>query len=153
MSLDCNTENGRRYISYQHLCLQSFCAAKKVGYATTTDTSDADVDAILWRSSIVGVAEVKTRNLTHQQLSGFGSYLVTFSKLEKLRSVAKALRCPGLLLVYLIPETRTVWWKVCDSQGEWTVDVKVERTSTQATCNGGTAMRDNAYLPVSLMKC
>ncbi len=76
MSLDCNTENGRRYISYQHLCLQSFCAAKKVNYATTTDTSDADVDAILWRSSIVGVAEVKTRNLTHQQLSGFGSYLV-----------------------------------------------------------------------------
>jgi hypothetical protein len=111
------------------------------------------VDAILWRSSIVGVAEVKTRNLTYQQLSGFGSYLVTFSKLEKLRSVAKALRCPGLLLVYLIPETKTVWWKVCDGQGEWTVDVKVERTSTQATCNGGTAMRDNAYLPLSLMKC
>ena len=153
MNLDCNTENGRRYIGYQHLCLQSFCAAKKVGYAETSDTSDAYIDAILWRSSIVAVAEVKARNLTYKQLLNFGSCLVTFEKLKKLKAVSRALRCPGLILVYLIPDAKTVWWKVCDEMGEWTMDVKIERTTTKATCNGGTAFRENAFLPLSSMKC
>jgi hypothetical protein len=153
MSLDCNTANGRRYINYQHLCLQSFCTEKNVSFVPTVDTSEADVDAVLWRKHIVGVAEVKTRNMTFTELSRFGSYLITYAKLTKLCSVAKALHCPGLLIVYLIPDNRTIWWKICDKTGDFLFNPKIERTETQATCNGGTAIRYNAYLPLSLIQC
>ena len=127
--------------------------SKKIHFATTNDKSDADVDAVMWKGDIVAVAEVKARNMTIAQLLKFGSYLVTFSKLQKLRNVSMSLRCRGILLVFLIPESKIVWWNICNSNGDWLCDTKVERTQTQATCNGGIAIRDNAYLPVSLMKC
>lgn len=151
MHLDCNTSNGRRFIAYQHECLAAFCKSKKVSCITTNDTLSADIDAIFYRDSVLAVGECKTRQLTLKQLKQFGSYLVSYSKIEKLVSVSKSLQCSGLLIVYLIPDTTIVWCKVCDTQGKILVDISRKTTTTQATCNGGTAVRDNAYIPVSDM--
>ena len=150
MTLDCTTENGRRYIAHQHECLRRFCAAHGVNYVTTDDEGSADVDAILYRSNTVAVAEVKSRNLTHGQLEAYGSYLVSQSKLERLMALARGLRCVGLLLVYLIPERRTVWWKVCGREGVAAMDWRVERTETSRTCNDDRRVEGlNAYLPLT----
>lgn len=150
MALDCITENGRRYIAHQHDCLRQFCERHSVQYVTTDDEGSADVDAILYRSNVVAVAEVKSRNMTHDQLRGFGSYLVSQSKLERLIAVARGLRSVGLLLVYLIPERRTVWWKVCDCYGIAAMDWRVERTETSRSCNDDRRVDGwNAYLPLT----
>lgn len=89
--------------------------------------------------------------MTLSQLKRFGSYLVSYSKIEKLIAISKSLQCYGLLIVYLIPDTKIVWCKVCDKQGNLLVDINRQTTSTQATCNGGTAIRDNAYIPFDAM--
>lgn len=151
MHLDCNTSNGRRFIAYQHECLAAFCKSKKVSCITTNDTLSADIDAIFYRDSVLAVGECKTRQLTLKQLKQFGSYLISYSKIEKLVSVSKSLQCSGLLIVYLIPDATIVWCKVCDTQGKILVDLSRKTTTTQATCNGGTAVRENAYIPVSDM--
>ena len=153
MNLDCTTENGRRYIAHQHECLRRFCAAHGVNYITTDDEGSADVDAILYRSNTVAVAEVKSRNLTHGQLEAYGSYLVSQSKLERLMALARGLRCVGLLLVYLIPERRTVWWKVCGREGERELDWQVRATETSTSCNDATRVEGaNAFLPLESMR-
>jgi len=153
MALDCTTANGRRYIAHQHECLRSFCASHAVSFVATDDEGDADVDAILYRSKVVAVAEVKSRNLTHGQLEAYGSYLVSQSKLERLMALARGLRCVGLLLVYLIPERRTVWWKVCDRRGERELDWEIRATETSTSCNDATRVEGaNAFLPLASMR-
>ncbi len=151
MNLDCNTSNGRRFIAYQHECLAAFCKSKKVSCITTNDTLSADIDAIFYRDSVLAVGECKTRQLTRKQLQQFGSYLVSYSKIEKLVSVSKSLQCCGLLIVYLIPDKTIFWCKVCDAKGNLLVDLDRKHTVTQATCNGGNVVRDNAYIPISDM--
>lgn len=148
MILDCNTSTGRKFIAYQHECLAVFCKNKNIHCITTNDTMSADIDAIFYRDSVLAVGECKTRNLTLMQLKKFGSYLVSYSKIEKLMVVSKALQCYGLLLVYLIPDSKIVWCKVCDKDGKLLVHLERRTTATQATCNGGTAVRENAYIPI-----
>jgi alkylated DNA nucleotide flippase Atl1 len=151
MNLDCNTELGRKYISYQHECLDAFCGSKNLKCVTTDDSLSADIDAVFYRKNIIAIAECKTRNLTMDQLKRFGSYLITYAKIEKLRALTKSLQCYGLLIVYLIPDKRIVWWKVCDKDGTILVNLNKSKTSTQATCNGGVVIRENAYIPLNEM--
>jgi len=151
MNLDCNTKLGRKYISYQHECLETFCSSKNLRYATTDDRLSADVDAVFFRKDIIAVSECKTRNMTMSQLRSFGSYLITYAKIEKLIVLSKALQCYGLLIVYLIPNKQIVWWKICDKDGTILVNLNKSKTSTQATCNGGVVIRENAYIPLNDM--
>lgn len=97
---------------------------------------------------IAGIFESKCRDLTFEQLFAFGSWLVTFEKLEKCKAVSELLQVPFFGFLYLIPEDRTLLWKITDEEGKYDFDFKVRETETQATINGGKAIRNNAYLPI-----
>jgi hypothetical protein len=153
MSLDCNTDRGRLYIARQHEIAARCGAMWESIPVATPDTKSSAVDAMFMRGQqLHAVAEIKARNLTLDQLRGFGSYLVTFEKLEKGRRLAASLTVPYLLIVGLWPEREIVWWKIADGAGEFQLTIRREHTPTQATCNGGKARRENAYLPLDLMR-
>lgn len=153
MALDCNTAVGRTYIGWQADCLARLEKAWDVKCAHTDDTGDADVDAIAIRDGqLQAIMEVKSREMNLDQLRRFGSYLITFEKLLKLRAVAAALRVPGLIVVSLLKDKQIVYWKVCDVEGHFLIALEGKITETQATCNGGTAHRYNAYLSLEDMK-
>lgn len=152
MNLDCNTPKGREYIKHQHSCLKKFCNTKGITYASTNDKKHADVDAILIKEQIVGICEVKCRDMTLNQLTDYGSYLITNEKIEKLQYLSNSLQCHGLLLVYLIPEDIICYWYICDTDGNLLLNYDIKTSETQATCNGGKATRENAYLPLQEMK-
>jgi len=99
----------------------------------------------------MAVAEMKWRgeSLTLETLRRFGTYLITHRKLQRGRVAARLLHVPLFLIVGLAD--CTVWWKVADADGAWCEDPDVQRTRTQATVNGGTALRWNAYLSLSQM--
>ena len=74
-------------------------------------------------------------------------------RVERLMALARGLRCVGLLLVYLIPERRTVWWKVCGREGERELDWQVRATETSTSCNDATRVEGaNAFLPLASMR-
>jgi len=153
MSLDCTTPRGQVYIAHQMGCLDRLNKAWKVQIITTDGSDMADVDAVAVRDNCVSaVMEVKSREMDLAQLRRFGSYLITFEKLLKLRAVAAALRVPGLVVVSLLKDQTTVFWKICDREGGLLVGLESKVSRTQATCNGGSVDRYNAYLSLEDMQ-
>ena len=151
-NLDCNTPKGREYIKNQHSCLKKFCNTKGITYASTNDKKHAGVDAVLIKEHIVGICEVKCRDMTYNKLIYYGSYLISNEKIEKLQYLSNSLKCHGLLLVYLIPDDIICYWYICDTDGNLLLNYDKKTSETQATCNGGKAIRPNAFLPLQQMK-
>jgi hypothetical protein len=100
----------------------------------------------------MAVAEIKWRgaSLTLETLRQFGTYLITYRKIQRGRVAARLLHVPLFLIVGLAD--CTVWWKVSEADGQWCEDPDVQRTRTQRSINGGTALRWNAYLSLSRMQ-
>lgn len=150
--LDCVTPRGRLYINHQHECINRLCTTWKTQIFTTPDQEAADIDGIGTRGKeVASVLEIKCREADLTQLRRWGSYLITFDKLIKLRNAARALVVPGFIVVSLLRDKQIVYWHVCDRLGNLLVPIKASVTATQATCNGGEARRYNAYLDVEAM--
>ncbi len=150
MSLDCVTPNGKRFIASQNEVCRRIESAMKVRVIATDNDSKAPVDAVIEKGDMIAaVAEIKSRQMTYEQLERFGTYLITAEKLDSLILAASLLYAEGFLFVHLIKDGKIVYWKICDDEGVPCFEYKTERTVTQATCNGGTATRLNAFLPVS----
>lgn len=152
--LDCNTDRGRLFIARQHEIINRCAPMWESRAVLTPDDRESPVDAMFYRGDLLtACAEVKARDMTeHDLVHRYRSYLVTYDKLDRGRAIAKSLCVPYLLIVGLWPERLIVWWKVADSGGRWLVPFVQERTATQATCNGGTATRVNAYVGLESMR-
>jgi hypothetical protein len=164
-SLDCNTPRGQIYIGSQLSCHDRIEVALKCDIIKTDPTSSSDIDALMVRNkTLIGLAEVKSREMgiklgdktSDSKLiyrgNEYDSYLITYEKLEKLKHLCCALGVPGFLFVSLLGDSKIIFWKICGVKGNYVVDLKKEITRTQATCNGGTAHRENAYLSLNSMK-
>lgn len=150
--LDCNTVKGQGYIGHQQECLRRLETVMGVQMVCTPETEAAAIDALAVRAGrVVAVLEVKSREMDLAQLNRFGSYLITFEKLLKIRTVAGALCVSGFVAVSLLKEKEPtiVMWKVCDEQGNLVVSLEACVSQTQATCNGGQVDRYNAYLSMA----
>ena len=149
--LDCNTPVGRKYIKIEHhvanvVCQWFDCNTLRLGSDSTRS------DRIFYRGdSVVSVAEIKARELSLDKLRKFGSYLVSESKIIHGCELAKLVHAPFFLFVYLIQSRQIVWWKIADSNGEKSCNYQVFMSETKDNCNGGTAVRRNAYINLSGM--
>jgi hypothetical protein len=160
-SLDCNTPRGQIYIGTQLSCHTRIEEALNCEVISTNTKSSSDIDALLVRNKIlIGLGEVKSREMSFDLISkklmyngrGYDSYLITHEKLEKLRNLCKIFNVSGFLFVSLLLDGKIAVWKICDANGNFCVEMKKEKTKTQATCNGGTAFRENAYLSLNSMQ-
>ena len=160
-SLDCNTPRGQIYIEKQLSCHNRIENALNCEIICTDIKSSSDIDALIVKEKkLIGLAEVKSREMSINPKSKkliyegkeYDSYLITFEKLEKLKNLCERFKVPGFLFVSLLVADKIAMWKICDNDGEYCVDMGIERTKTQATCNGGVALRENAYLSLNSMK-
>lgn len=158
-SLDCNTERGKIYIAEQLACQKRVESAIECELISTKTNTASDVDALMIKNKIlVGLAEVKTREMGLKDgklttdKGDFDSYLITYEKLEKLKRLCESFKVPGYLFVSLLHTKKIVAWNICDGSGNYIANIKKEYTKTQATCNGGTAHRENAYISLETMK-
>jgi hypothetical protein len=145
-ALDCRTEVGQEFIADQHLILNRVERAWRCSAVRTPDQDAADIDALLERAGcLCAVVEVKARTMSEDTLRSFGSIIVTNEKLNKGITLAKSLCVPFFFVVGL-KGGPIFWWRVCDANGRVAVIREVANTRTQATCNGGSVVRLNAYL-------
>ena len=160
-SLDCNTPRGKIYIEKQLSCHTRIENALNCEIISTDIKSSSDIDALIVKEKrLIGLAEVKSREMSVgadlkkliYEGREYDSYLITYEKLEKLKNLCEVLKVPGFLFVSLLASNKIAMWKICDNEGVYCVEMKKERTKTQATCNGGTAFRENAYLSLNSMK-
>jgi hypothetical protein len=128
----------------------SFAHTPTEGGGAGDRTAAACIDGVFIRNErIVACAEVKSRNMTVEQLEKFNHlWLVTRSKIEELKLISSLLCVVGVGILYLVPSRVVLMQTICRN-GQWLVDFQVDETATQATCNGGEAVRDNAFISMS----
>lgn len=155
MSLDIATPKGQ--ISLQQE--QSMLAIIETGHPgfraiQTHKDKPADVDGfIVHGQSIMAVFESKCRDMTREQLAKFGNeWLVTFEKLQKGALIARALCVPLVGYLFLVPDKKVLSVRLTDERGNYLPKIRIERTETQATTNGGEIVRTNAYIDMSSAK-
>ena len=152
-NLDCNTPRGQVYIQTQLECMRRLELAWKCqAFQTKTDCS-ADVDAIFIKDNQVSlVGEIKSREMSLEELIKYGSYLITYEKLIKLKNVGIALCVPSVVVVSLLKDNQIVFWRLTDASGNFEVAFEERHTETKKTCNGGKIYRNNAYISLDGMQ-
>lgn len=125
-----------------------------IAYNQTPKDAPADIDAILTnkRQEIIGIVETKCRvSMSLEDFDGMykSMWLVTFDKIMRGMNISKALQVPLVGFLYF-PRNLTILVQsiYCPRNGLKT-PMEVRHTKTQETVNGGTIMRDNAYIDMS----
>jgi hypothetical protein len=150
--LDSKTPKGVPYIESEEIVAKAVCEKMRCDQLHMA-SDDTHVDRLLFRGQdLVAVAEIKSREMSMDELENFGSYLISKSKLDVGHSLAALMGVPYMLFVRLIKDDVIVFWKVCDEYGKTLINFTVENTRTKANVNGGSVVRENAYIQLDGMK-
>lgn len=155
-TLDINTERGRLAAADQLRATEIvFGSDHEFAFLSTAMTGAAAADGFIVKSgTVTGIAEVKSRDMDYAKLfGGFkAEWLVSFQKLLDVQSLSKLLRIPSYGLLYLVPSAMVLVVRFTDSSGDIVCQYRVEETKTKASCNGGQAIRENAFIKMDKAK-
>jgi hypothetical protein len=152
MNLDINTTKGQISLSQEEQMLDTLrLAYPDHQFYSTPKQKAAPYDGIIVQDDVIaGIYESKCRNLTRAQLRGYDDqWILTAAKFLKCIERAREIFVPFYAFVYLVPDRTVLVLQITDEHGNILPEYTIEKTETQATCNGGTALRDNAYIDVS----
>lgn len=148
MELDINTPKGQISLQQEERMLKYISECWNLDIVNTKKEGDAVCDGFLIKNdTVVGLFESKCRNLSLIELEDYGSWLVTHEKIEKCRLLSEYLRVPFIGFLRLNKSNIVMYWKITDDKGQYLFDFEHMKTETQKTINGGTIIRDNAFLP------
>jgi hypothetical protein len=148
-NLDIHTEKGQKTLEQEDRAYSIFISRYPSYNIVETDKDkDAKVDSFLVdNDEIEAVVECKCRTMTYEKLQNFGSWLITYDKIECGKEVSELLRVPYLGFLYLVPDDVLLIWEITNSSGSYKFSFDKKKTKTQYSVNGGTARRLNAFLP------
>ena len=125
-------------------------------YVETPKDRPADVDAFLvLDNDIKAIIETKCRydcDLVKFRGSYGNEWLVTFDKLERARIIARSLCVKVIGFLYLKQSDVLLVQEIVNADGLYVPSIRLDSTTTQATINGGTATRTNAYIKMDSSK-
>jgi|10_taG_2_1085330.scaffolds.fasta_scaffold68660_4 hypothetical protein len=157
-NLDVNTPKGQESVEDEQIMLKQIRKVWELDVVETPKKEAAKIDTMLIRDNVlVGITENKCRyNMylkdDHFYLSKYNktydSWLITNEKIESGRILAGALCVPFFGFLHLVDDDTILWWKIASGDGKFLIDFDRKESETQATINGGTIMRENAYLPI-----
>jgi len=153
-SLDVNTERGQKSLVYERRAVATFERTYPyLKFYSTDKTGSAAIDGVLTKDgNVIAVVETKTRNMSLDQLISYNyEWLVTASKIERGILAGSLLGVPFIGFLYLIPD-KLLLVETIANNGEIIPKHKMQRTTTQATINGGVANRNNMFIDMSSAK-
>lgn len=157
--LDINTPKGQKSLEHERAAHVIIENKWNVSVVETPKDSIAVGDGFLIKDGLIkAFFETKCRyDMTYEDLVNRGSWLVTYSKIEKCKRVSKLLCVPFIGFLYLLPNSDPqqkilLYWKITNKDGEYDFEFDVQDQHTQQTINGGETLRKNAYFPISQMK-
>ena len=147
--MDILTEKGQQSLRHEEEMLAIIMDKYGLDIIETNKDRPALCDGFIVRNGIItGVFESKCRNNTIEDFNRWGSWLVTYEKIDGLAWLSSKLCVPAVGFLYSIPDGTVLKWHITDEAGNYLIDIKGDDTITQATINGGQAKRENAYLPM-----
>ena len=154
--MDILTERGQQSLADEQEAQDIFISNyPRYQYAQTPKEKPADIDAFLIRDGIIGaVVETKCRydvNLEEFKQRYSCKWLVTFDKILRGKQVADAL-CIKLVGFLYIVQSKTLLVQTISENGLYVPNIKIMTTQTQATINGRSAIRSNAFIDMSASK-
>ena len=133
--------------------IQSFLGKyRDFDFIETPKDQPADIDGFIIKvGTLVSGVEVKCRMMSYSDLiNKFNSeWLITYDKVERGISICRSLCIDFRGFLYLVPEKILIIVKIWDHKTREDCIMKIEETRTQATVNGGSIVRLNAYVDVS----
>lgn len=149
--LDINTPRGQVTLSDEMAAIALFQSVyPNSTYIKTAKDGRAIIDGLIARDgTFTAIVETKCRydlTLDAFQKKFNSEWLVTFNKIEGGRRIADALIIPFWGFMYLVDDKLLLAKELYNPNTGWQATFRVVKTPTRATCNGGTAMRDNAYI-------
>jgi len=154
--LDINTPRGQLTLADEQAAVAIFESHyPQFQYVHTPKKKPSDIDGLIVNVSdatLVCVAETKCRyDMTLEKFGdAYGSkWLLTFEKFVKGYKLADSCRVPFYGFLYLVPSRCLLIKKLWSPQTGLDVEFDVRKTQTQATINGGDALRDNAYIDMA----
>lgn len=145
MSLDINTPKGQESLKQEIEMLKYISKCWDVKIKTTPKNGSSPYDGVMLKNEkIIGIFESKNRNI---EIDQYDTWLITYNKLEECKNIAKKMNVPFYGFLGLELSNVVACFKITNSNGEYLFDFEHKVTPTQATVNGGEALRDNAYLP------
>lgn len=124
-------------------------------FTETPKDKPADIDGIIsiYGKMIAGV-EVKCRNMKMDTLTNeFGKkWLITADKVDRCVNTCKSLGIDFRGFLYLVPEKILIIVPIWSYDNGFVSPIEREHTKTQTTVNGGTIIRENAYIHLQNVK-
>ena len=119
-------------------------------YAETPKDKPAAIDALIISKGIIRACiETKCRydcDLKKFQNEYQNKWLITFDKIEKGREISKMLGVSFVGFLYLKQSDTLLFQVISNAAGLYVPDIETSNTQTQATINGGTIVRKNAFI-------
>lgn len=153
--MDILTARGQQSLSDERIVAKWIESHFEFRYIETPKNSPALIDAILIgkvSSELKGVIETKCRyKLTLEQFktSFKNEWLVTWDKVHNAMQIATSLGVPCFGFLYLVTDKVLLIQKLSEPSGKLNVKIRLETTETQATINGGKAIRTNAFIDMT----
>jgi hypothetical protein len=158
MNLDINTPRGQVTLQDERKAKVLFERAHpEFKYIDTPKDEISAVDGMVEKhGELFGVVETKCRyDLTEKffRERWNGLWLITHDKLKKGRMVSELLRVPLWGFLFIVDDNTLLTQKMfCPKSKLWIAPFHIERTQTQATVNGGSANRVNAFIDMNKAK-
>lgn len=151
MGLDINTPRGQETASQEVQAAEIFERSfPGVSYIHTPKQKPADYDAVLVKNGAI-VAVVAMRCCAKYDLATFrrqfeNKLLISFHKLLKGVDAGRINCVPFTVMIYFPTDGAVLCQRVWEPESGFQTDFYVKKTKTQATVNGGEAIRDNAFI-------
>jgi hypothetical protein len=118
-------------------------------YIHTPKDKPATVDAVLCnKGSIKAVVETKCRDFSYETFKRKfqGNLLISYEKIIKAADIASSMCVPLVVFLYMVEDDSLLYQKIWEPGVGWTCTILIRPTWTQATVNGGKALRSNAFI-------
>lgn len=136
--MDILSFKGKKTVKEEEFMLKQFESAWKCQAIHTPIDKGSACDGFFVRDNeIKAIFESKCRQLTLDELEGYGSWLITHEKIMKCQKLSKLLCIPFYGLLYLVKDNLIMYWKITDDRGKLVSDFKSETRETQYCVNGG----------------
>jgi hypothetical protein len=150
--MDILTPKGQKTVEQEKVAIRIFLKKyPDFSYVETPKDQPADIDGfIVKNTTMVSGVEVKCRMMSyHDIMNKFdGKWLITYDKIERGISICRSLGIDFRGFLYLVPDQILLIVRLWDCKTGEAAIMDVEETRTQATVNGGSIVRLNAYVDV-----
>lgn len=147
--MDQHTEKGVRANEQSDLALQILNRLTGSYFYQTPNGKPSKLDGcIVSKGKLAGFFEIKSRDVSYDLFSGRyeNEILLTYDKLWHAFSITKTLCLSFSVIYHLVPSKMILCKTVIDAEGMLLSPVRIIRSKTPSSVNGGEVFRNNAFI-------